>query len=79
MAKNKAPEAYKPDEKYQIEDDARTLMRAGEIHQDHKRHKNAMGHLKKQKRAITSMEQLKHVANNFTKMKQEEDAEGEEQ
>jgi hypothetical protein len=36
------------DDKYQAEDDARTLTRAQEVRQDAKRHKRAMEHLNKQ-------------------------------
>lgn len=40
------------EDKYQTEDDARTLMHAAEIHQDKNRHKKAKAHLKKQQAAI---------------------------
>ena len=55
------------EDKWQMEDDARTLMRHGEIMQDSKRHGRAMKHLSGQKEAITSVEQLKKIHQDMVK------------
>ena len=44
------------DNKYEIEEDARTLIRAEEIKMDSKRRKSALAHLKKQKDQISAVE-----------------------
>ncbi len=44
---------------YEAEDHARTLTRAGEIHNDADKMKKAMKHLKKQKKAIKSVDDIK--------------------
>jgi hypothetical protein len=54
MTKKSAPESPQVDEKWQAEDDGRTLTRAQEIRLDEKRHKAALGHLKKQATASSS-------------------------
>lgn len=49
------------DKEWQAEDDARTMMRHAEICADKKRHDAAMAKLQKQKKAITSLEDLKKM------------------
>lgn len=56
-----AQPVVKSDSDYQGEDDARTMMRTMEIMGDPERHKRAMGHIKKQKRAIESLDDLKRM------------------
>jgi hypothetical protein len=51
MAKQSSPTI---DKDYQAEDDARTLTRSQEIRMDGKRHTAAVGHLKKQHKAVMS-------------------------
>lgn len=46
---------------WKAEEDARTMMRHGEIMSDKKRHSKAMEKLMKQKMAIRSVEDLKKV------------------
>lgn len=61
--KSKAAEsAIKPDDKWQVEDDARTLMRAEEIKQDKERFEKAMKHLSGQKKAIDSLSDLRKLS-----------------
>jgi hypothetical protein len=65
MAKKKEAKAEKSvpqpvsDDSWKHEDDARTLTRAGEILCDPERMKHANKHVKKQKMAIESLEDLK--------------------
>lgn len=63
MAKKKESMPAMPavDKDWQSEDDARTLMRAHEIHGDEKRMAAAHKHLQKQKKAISSVEDLKKL------------------
>lgn len=51
--------ASKLENDYEAEDHARTLTKAGEILGDHKKMKGAMKHLKKQKKAISSVADLR--------------------
>lgn len=55
------PAPIGPDKEWQAEDDARTMMRHGEIMSDKKRHAAALAKLQKQKKAITSVEDLKKL------------------
>lgn len=47
-----------PDDSWQHEDNARTLMKAGEIMSDPDKMKGAQKHMKKQKRAMKSMDDV---------------------
>lgn len=62
--------APKPDDKWQIEDDARTLVRAEEIRKESKRYDKALAHLQGQKEVITSVEQLKKKYQEISKKAQ---------
>ncbi len=53
------PSAAKLENDYQAEDHARTLTKAGEILSDPKKMKMAFGHIKKQKKAMKSIQDLK--------------------
>jgi hypothetical protein len=53
------PAASKMENDYEAEDHARTLTKAGEILSDPKKMNKAMGHLKKQKQAMKSIDDLK--------------------
>ena len=53
------PAASKMENDYQAENHANTLTKAGEILSDPKKMKMAFGHLKKQKKAMRSVQDLK--------------------
>lgn len=53
------PAAAKMEDPYEAEGHANTLMKAGEILSDPKKMAMAAGHIKKQKRAFKSVEDLK--------------------
>lgn len=61
------------DPSWQAEDDARTMMRHGEIMGDPKRMAAAHKHLKKQKKAISSVEELKSL---YAQKVKDSDADG---
>jgi hypothetical protein len=71
MKKNEPIEA---DKSWQAEDDARTLLRAEEIKKDAKRLNAAKAHLKKQKDAIMSIDDLEAAANEYAKEKNKKTA-----
>jgi hypothetical protein len=63
------------DDKYEMEEDARTLMRAHEVRKDKKRHKRAMDHMSKQAETHTQAAELeKKVATGLKEIFPENEA-----
>ncbi len=63
---------------WEHEDNARTLMRAGEILQDPKKMKGAHKHMKKQKKAMRSVQDLMEYNNQKYGPKAMDDHDGDE-